>query len=261
MPEPILFYDIPSNDTPPKTWSPNTWKTRLTLNVKGIPYKTVWVEYPDIEAVLRKVGALPTEHKADGSPLYTLPAIYDPNTKTALAESATIVRYLEKTYPDTPSLIPAGTDALHAAFNYAFHARLSGGDLRLVVIPEVLKHLPPRSEAYFRATREVAFGSKLEELAPPGPEREKHWAEVQKVFSTFASWLKADGVDKPFFLGDRIGYADVTVASWLLWIRAILGEDSKEWQDLKSWDGGRWIKYLEGFAKYEGVDVGEAAVL
>ena len=29
---------------------------RYCLNIKGIPYKTVWVEYPDIEGVLKKLG-------------------------------------------------------------------------------------------------------------------------------------------------------------------------------------------------------------
>ncbi|KAI0372258.1 hypothetical protein BV20DRAFT_940572 [Pilatotrama ljubarskyi] len=260
MPEPIVFYDIPGKDTSLKCWSPNTWKTRYTLNVKGIPYKTVWVEYPDIEAVLRKIGALPTEHKADGSPLYTLPAIYDPNTKTALAESAAIVRYLDKTYPDTPRLIPAGTDALHAAFNQAFRSVL-GEDLHYSLVAAVANSLPPRSEAYFRTTREARFGVKLEELAPPGPKREKHWSGVQHAFHTYAQWLETDGTDKLFFTGDKIAYADVTIAAYLVWLRVILGADSKEWADLRTWDGGRWGRFMDAFEKYETVDAGEDAIL
>ncbi|KAL1950704.1 hypothetical protein VTO73DRAFT_5828 [Trametes versicolor] len=260
MPEPIIFYDIPSQGTAVKAWSPNTWKTRYALNIKGIPYKTVWVEYPDIESVMRKIGALPTETNANGTPHYTLPAIYDPNTKTALAESALIARYLDKTYPDTPRLIPEGTAALHAAFTQAFRAVLTK-DLMPITIPATADHLPPRSEAYFRATREVFFGGPLQELAPPGPKREKHWAEVKKAFGTYAQWLHADGVDKPFILGDKIGYADVTIASFAVWIRIVLGEDSKEWTDLKTWDGGRWATYMDTFKQYEDVDAGEAAVL
>ena len=69
MSKPIVFYDIPGNAHSHKAWSPNTQKTRCallsrlrdvkvisersdlfsySLNYKGIPYKTVWVEYPDI---------------------------------------------------------------------------------------------------------------------------------------------------------------------------------------------------------------------
>ncbi|CDO76080.1 hypothetical protein BN946_scf184649.g6 [Trametes cinnabarina] len=260
MPEPILFYDIPSKDAHRKSWGPNTWKTRYCLNIKGLPYKTVWVEYPDIEAVSRKIGAAPTEKKADGSPKYTLPAIYDPNTKTALSESAAIVRYLDRTYPDTPRLIPYETDALHAAFHHAVHSSVLPG-LRKIVIPETAKRLLPRSEAYFRATREVLFGSKLEEISPPGPKRDAYWTDFKAGLQLLSQWLQADGTDKLFFLGDKIGFADVTVAAFLAWTRIILGADSKEWSDIKTVDGGRWSRYMEAFEKYETVDIGEDAVL
>ncbi|THU78683.1 hypothetical protein K435DRAFT_786154 [Dendrothele bispora CBS 962.96] len=46
----LVFFDIPSKIG---AWSPNTWKTRYSLNYKGIPYKTVWVESPDIAKTLK----------------------------------------------------------------------------------------------------------------------------------------------------------------------------------------------------------------
>ncbi|KAJ8699426.1 hypothetical protein PTI98_002541 [Pleurotus ostreatus] len=67
----IIFYDIPSS-LEPQAWSHNTWRVRYALNIKGIPYQTVWVEYPDIEAVCKKIGASPTGEEA---PHYTLPVI------------------------------------------------------------------------------------------------------------------------------------------------------------------------------------------
>ncbi|KAJ8501902.1 hypothetical protein ONZ51_g273 [Trametes cubensis] len=260
MPEPIIFYDIPGKDVTPKAWSPNTWKTRYCLNFKGLPYKTVWVEYPDIEAVMRKAGILPAATKADGSPYYTLPAIYDPNTKAGLAESAAIARYLDRTYPDTPRLIPAETDALHAAFNQAFRNAFLP-DLAKLTIPAVANHLPPRSEVYFRKTREVGFGvANLDDIAPPGPKRDEAWAGVKKGLAMIAEWLQADGSDKLFFTGkDKIVYADMTVAGFLIWARVVL--DKKEWEDLISWHEGRWGKFMAAFEKYEAVDEGEDAVL
>ncbi|TBU52346.1 hypothetical protein BD310DRAFT_998700 [Dichomitus squalens] len=62
------------------TWPPNTWKNRFSLDIKGIPYKTVWVESPDIEPLCKKIGATAAEERRDGTPLYTLPFIHDPNT-------------------------------------------------------------------------------------------------------------------------------------------------------------------------------------
>ncbi|KAI0335814.1 hypothetical protein GY45DRAFT_1316548 [Cubamyces sp. BRFM 1775] len=262
MPEPIIFYDIPSKDLSPKAWSPNTWKTRFCLNFKGLPYKTVWVEYPDIEPVLRKLGVRPVVKNADGTPYYTVPAIYDPNTQTALAESSAIARYLDRAYPDTPRLIPAETDALHAAFDDALHAAILDGIAR-AMLHETAKHLHPRSEAHFKRSREAAFNVKdLAELAPPGPKRDEAWAAVKRGLSTFAGWMRADGSDKLFFLGeDRIAYADITIAGWLIWVRIVLGKESREWADLMAWDGGRWARFMAAFEKYEKVDGGEHVVV
>ena len=141
------------------------------MNYKGIPYTTVWVDYPDIAPLSKKIGAPPTNTAANGLPQYTLPAIYDPNTKTAVSESAVIARYLDKTYPDKPTLIPSEADALHAAFNAAFGAALVP-DLLQIMLPASHAQLRAKSDKYFRTTREAFFGAKLEEFAdlfyPPG---------------------------------------------------------------------------------------------
>ncbi|KAI0372259.1 hypothetical protein BV20DRAFT_1051003 [Pilatotrama ljubarskyi] len=259
MAEPIIFYDVPRTVDSGEAWSPNTWKTRYTLNMKGIPYKSVWVEYPDIASVMRRIGANPTAQK-NGSPHYTLPAIYDPNTKMALADSAQIVRYLDNRYPDTPRLIPVGTDALHAAFDQAFLSVLLS-DIQPIMLPPTANNLPPRSAAYFTATREVSMGGKLDELAPPGPKREKYWSGIQEALHKYAQWLQADGVDKLFFTGDKIVYADITIASFLMWMRTILGPNNHEWVAVETWDGGRWARFMEAFNAYDAVDAGENAVV
>ncbi|THU86510.1 hypothetical protein K435DRAFT_868230 [Dendrothele bispora CBS 962.96] len=84
---------------------------RYSLNFKGIPYKAVWVEYPDIENTLKDLGIAASATKSDGkTPHYTLPAIYDPATKTGLTESLAIAKYLDEKYPDKPILMPKGTE-------------------------------------------------------------------------------------------------------------------------------------------------------
>ena len=92
--------------------SKNNVRSRYTLNIKGIPYKTIWVEFPDVKALCQKIGAAPTLPLPDDTMMYTLPTIYDPNTKAIVSESAAIVRYVEKTFPDfKPTLVPSETDA------------------------------------------------------------------------------------------------------------------------------------------------------
>ncbi|RDX53699.1 hypothetical protein OH76DRAFT_1398812 [Lentinus brumalis] len=262
MPEPIVFYDIPRKANVPSdtAWSPNTWKTRYSLNIKGLSYRTVWVEYPDIEALYKKLGVEPTDTGPTGAPFYTLPLIYDPKTKEYVSDSAAIARYLDKTYPDTPMLIPKETDALHAAFQRAFAAVFNPGNAGFswIMMPETYVRLNPASQGYFRRTREQWFGMALEELAPRGSEkRQKHWEVVKDAFHEVAGWLQAGGQERLFFLGgETICYADIVIAAFIIWFRNTFSEDSAEWRDMLSWDGGRWGKLTEAFRKHESVDDG-----
>ncbi|OBZ68988.1 hypothetical protein A0H81_11337 [Grifola frondosa] len=238
-------------DTKDQAWSPNTWKTRFSLNYKGLPYKTQWVEYPHIAGLCKDIGAPPIGTYPNGSPEYTLPVIYDPNTKTAVSESALIARYLDKTYPDAPTLIPAATDALHAAFQEAIEMTFIV-PLLPIMLPASNHQLNPVSEEYFRRTREARFG-KLEEWSPLGPVRDAHWKAIEAGLHKVTKWLSMDGNEKLFFMGETISYADITLASFLIWIRKVLGPDSQEWKNVKRWDGGRWGKFMEAFEKYETV--------
>ncbi|TFK91971.1 hypothetical protein K466DRAFT_582383 [Polyporus arcularius HHB13444] len=259
MPEPIIFYDIPGNAAKDKAWSPNTWKTRFNLNIKGIPYKTVWVEYPDIAPLSKQIGAGPTATTPDGSgsPHYTLPAIYDPNTRTAVAESLAIARYLDRTYPSSgPTLIPKETDALHMAFVQAFRDAYFP-DAGQLFLPASCAQLNPASEAYFRRTREAWYNAKLEDFAPFGSEkRAQHWKGVEKALHTIKEWLEADGTEKMYVMGDSISFADIVVVSHLVWMKLVLGPASEEWTDVMKWDGGHWARFMAEFEKWDIVDVG-----
>ncbi|KAI0754885.1 hypothetical protein C8Q80DRAFT_1216681 [Daedaleopsis nitida] len=260
--EPLVFYDLPCN-VEGKAWSPNTWKTRYCLNIKGIPYNTVWVEFPDIAPLCQKIGAPSIGTLPDGNPYYAVPVLYDPNTRTTVSESALIARYLEKTYPE-PALIPPETRALNAAFRAVFDEVIMTPDLFAIMIPGVFKMINAASQPYFRVTREARLGKPLEELAPAGSDtRAKHWAGIKGAYHQIAEWLLegAEGSGGAFFGGSRPCYADITVAGFLHWIRAVFGEESEEWRDVVQWDGGIWKKFMAGFAQYEKVDKGIVAKL
>ncbi|KDR69176.1 hypothetical protein GALMADRAFT_77653 [Galerina marginata CBS 339.88] len=244
----IILYDIPS-PRPGIAWNPNTWKTRYTLNIKGIPYKTEWVEYCDIEPLSKKLGISPTSTKADGSPLYTLPAIYDPSTKTYVAESLVIAEYLEKTYPDSPPLFPHNSLGLQTAFTSAFTANLN--PLFEFILPEVTLNLNPPSAEYFRRTREIEFGKTMEEVLPKGEKGVAQWAEYKAGLGKVDAWYVKNGGKGPFLLGETPSWADVVVGGWTIWLRIVWGEDSRQWKDIKSWHGGRWNAILDSLKKYE----------
>ncbi|KAJ7070513.1 hypothetical protein C8F01DRAFT_1244250 [Mycena amicta] len=44
----ITLYDIASS-LPETTFSPNVAKTKYCLKIKGLPFKTVWLEYSEIK--------------------------------------------------------------------------------------------------------------------------------------------------------------------------------------------------------------------
>ncbi|KAF9464054.1 hypothetical protein BDZ94DRAFT_1257437 [Collybia nuda] len=247
----ITFYDIPST-APGNAWSPNTCKTRYSLNFKGIPYKTEWVEYPDIEAVCRKLGIVTAYKKEDGTPLYTLPAIYDPSTGTALADSILIAEYLDEKYPETPKLFPPGTRSLQQAALQAFASTLD--PLWQFVLPATNGILNPRSEEYFRRTRESQYGKKLEDIPPVGKKKDEECAKVKAAFETVDGWLqKGKGPGESYFMGSTVCFTDLVIASYILWVRKIFGEASPEWQEVTAWSDGRWAKFMKGLEKYEKV--------
>ena len=67
-----------------------------------------------------------------------------------------------------------------------------------------------------------------------------------------ASWLDKNGEGKNLlFLGDTICFADIQIASYFAWAKVCLGEDSKEWERILGWHGGRWKAISELFKQYE----------
>ena len=228
-----------------------TIRSRYALNYKGIPIKTEWVELPDFEALYQNLGLVATSQKSDGTPRYTLPVIYDPNTSQTISESMAIARYLDKTYPDTPLLFPRGTHAFHAVFaekgDWLYHSLFN------VVCYATWSRMNERSQVVYRATREAVFGRKLEEVLT-----HKDWEEAEKAFDVVDQWLRAnlqegEGRDE-LVMGDTICFADIVIASALVWLKVTLGSDSKGWARIMSWNEGKWGRIVTRFAKYEVID-------
>lgn len=220
---------------------------RYSLNYKNIPFETVWIEYPDIADFCKKVGAAPTATRRDSSLLYTLPVIRDPSTGTVLSDSPGIAVYLDNTYPDRPTLFPPGTKGLHAVFKPALFSVLD--ELYDFTLPASNAILNPKSEAYFRSTREKAFGKKIEDITPKGEDRVKHWRKVENGFGIVDGWYAKGG--GTYIMGDVPCFADIEIISWLQYVKVTLGEDSQEWKDIRSWNNGRWAKLFDSFVKYE----------
>ncbi|KAI2224461.1 hypothetical protein LOZ12_005613 [Ophidiomyces ophidiicola] len=189
----VHFFDIASAARGSlQAWSPNTFRTRLVLNFKRIPYSQSFVSYPDIAPLLQSLGVPPLENQALP---YTLPAIVD---SYPLA-----VAVLELITAVTIKQIP-------------------------ILMPKVPAYLDPRGQEYFLRTRAERFGKPLAEVAAHGAELERVWHDVSGGLARLATMLRGvPGQSKtgPFFEGNTPGYADFLVVAFLAFYARINQDD------------------------------------
>ncbi|CAI7606716.1 unnamed protein product [Penicillium glandicola] len=214
----IHFFDIISTlPGPLKSWSPNTLRTRMVLNFKGIPYTQSWVSYPDIAPLLKAHGVPPAK---SGTP-YTLPAISHKGSITSnpdgvLMDSEPIAMYIDQLYP-SPPLFPSGDASYSLLVAVQKILALMSSSIRPLVIPNVPSGLDERGREYFIRTRNEAWGKPLSEVRPTGEaELLAMWEVIEKEAETLIKMLKGkDGKKGPFLEGERAGYADILIASML----------------------------------------------
>lgn len=228
----------------------------MSLNYKGVPYETKWVEYPDIEGTLQSIGGRPTSKKNDGTDYYTLPAIYDPSTGAVVTDSLKIADYLDAQYPapDYPRLIPEGCRAaVQLILDHDVYKVLNSGGsvlLPLLVLPACQK-LNPVSSEFFRRTREADFKQKLEDISPKGEKRDSDWTKAKSGFSSLATIYEMNGEGKEFFFGETFSFVDMIIIGRLLWAKALLGDENEEWKAMEKWDGGKWCRLLALTREYQ----------
>ncbi|QKX57470.1 uncharacterized protein TRUGW13939_04584 [Talaromyces rugulosus] len=227
--EPVHFFDLTCDlEGARKSWSPNTLKTRAVLNFKGIKYTQSWVSYPDIAPLSERLEMKPT-----GTTIkYTLPAIahkasITENAHGALNDSLPIANHLEKTFPapQYPSIFPNGQASY--ALAHATEELLNPAIAKtfVIVLPKVHAMLDKRGQEYFHETRVPNMRRRypdlnnLSEILPKTDEEyEDIWAEAQKKLEIFTTMLTESGRNPgPFLEGEKPGYADFILASWLAW--------------------------------------------
>jgi glutathione S-transferase len=251
--KPIILYDIASVTS--KSWSPNTLKTRLCLNYRGLNYTTEWLEYPDIATVSKEKGMLPTL-TLQGQPLYTLPAILDPRddgSPKALAESFEIAKYLDAAYPDEAKrLVPPGADAEQFQQDVALAVRSwTIAPLAPVLFPRAGHLLNPVSKEYYDRVKAIQYFNKnnLSEVKVTKEEEEKMWAASRDGWSRLDEEYYAKTDDKgPWLLGDKPSFGDFVVLAALIFFRQTVGEDGEEWKMMRGFNGGRWARLYDDTA-------------
>ncbi|KIJ66491.1 hypothetical protein HYDPIDRAFT_26838 [Hydnomerulius pinastri MD-312] len=210
----LTLYDIPSK-LPGKHWSPNPAKPRFVLSYKGLPYETVWAEYPDIAAKMKEIGASPNKRE-DGSDIYAVPVLSDPNTGALGVISVFDGAYCGVIRPAVNFILARGAEVFNKP-----------------------------SADYILSVTQEGYGEKTEEgCADPSASA---LANLQEGYATTNEWYEKTGSKGKWLLGDIFSYADIIVACRLLWYKRILHED--EWSQIASWEEGRWAKLLADVEK------------
>jgi glutathione S-transferase len=219
--------------------------------MKGIPYRTEWVEYPDIADTLKKLGAEPSSMVNGDTPVYTVPTIYDPNTHRVVTDSTAIAYYLDEQYPQAPHLFPPGTRALQAALTKHLETQLYC-TFPLAIL-RAWELTTPKSKPYIRATREAFLGCALEDAMPPPEKRAELLKTVEVVLDQAAEFIRANGEGALFFGGEQPIYADLFLAGSMAATETLVGKDGELLQAALKASDGHWAKFMDYFEQYRTV--------
>jgi len=146
--------------------------------------------------------------------------------------------------------------AFDRAFQYAAGTAVHAQIVPLIMFPAMTR-LNPRSQAFFRETREQRFGCRMEEICPP-EKQAAQWASLEKAFSLLVSWYEAAGDGRLLLMGpdeDQLCHADTQIAGLLKWMQTVFGKESEEWKRVERFDGGRWKRFLDVMEQWGGGDV------
>ncbi|WPH03508.1 Hypothetical protein R9X50_00638800 [Acrodontium crateriforme] len=207
-------------DSPKKTciknvcFSPVVWRIRLMLNYKRIPYRTEFVEFPDIKAKMSEFGLVAYDPASGSKYEYTVPVIHHLPSDTYLMDSAPIAEFLEETYPERPILLSS-----ELGREIEFKARgVIGPVFGKSVMPREIRILSSQSQAYFRETRETLLGHSLEKLLDYEDEA---WNAVDGDMRGVGELMQMHKAEGPFVLGARPSYTDFFIVGSLQSARVV----------------------------------------
>ncbi|KAJ7880798.1 hypothetical protein B0H14DRAFT_2706681 [Mycena olivaceomarginata] len=237
-PPTIILYDSPG--TRAQTWVPNIWRIRFILNYKRLHYRTVWVEFPDVEATLRGIGAPPSATKPDGRPIYCLPVIVDPTRNSKAPHILSNAHYDCRVprgklpcAPRVPRGLSRAADALRALH--------PGGAGEAAPPYHGPAHPRPPTGAYAVALPLGACDDAAPTPAPAGATTRTRVGHRQGAVR-----LSCAGAGQEHWRwgrgcrcrDTRFRTPDFALCAMLLWIEQMAPHDG--WSRVRDWNGGRW---------------------
>ncbi len=198
----IQIYELCGANTQ-QLFSPHCWKVRMALAHKGLDYETLPTPFTKVATV-------------EGGDSRRIPVVRDGDT--VVEESYAIAQYLDKTYPNAPSLFKGeGAEAL-TQLTINWSNTTVHPEVAKLCLLDIYKALAPVDQEFFRASREKMFGCTLEEFSERHP---KNGEALGKALLPLELTLK----QQKFVGGDSPLFADYVVFGALQWLRTTSSED------------------------------------
>ncbi|KAK4575028.1 hypothetical protein LTR86_000878 [Recurvomyces mirabilis] len=198
MSDQVILYDLANRNG--TSWSPNTWKRERTW-VRHVPYKTVWLEYPDIEPKFKALGIKP--NKPGSFANYSCPTIRFSDGSYAMG-SEVLVDKLEQAYPEPSLHLDSG---LHKQAEDICDRIMANAAPNFMVLV-VDNWLQEPSKSWFAEDRIRRLGMTVQEC------RQKAGGEIARPKIEEGSVELRDLLTKhkkdegPFILGSAVSYGD-----------------------------------------------------
>lgn len=192
----ILLYDLVGHDSS-RPFSPHCWKAAMALAHKGL----------DCRRVPTPFTAVPTVESGVSK---TVPVIRDGDT--VVADSFAIALYLDETYPDRPTLFGGSGGQAMARFIERWSQLTVHPYLGIAALSDIHSGLGPLDKAYFRESREKAYGKTIEEVSA---DRDAGLAAFRSSLEPLRSMLTY----QPFIGGQSPLFTDYIVFGAFQWVR------------------------------------------
>lgn len=219
----IKLYDLAGAEHN-RRFSPPCWQVKMALKHKGLDVEEIPWRFTEKEAIaFSGQGQVPV--LVDGEKTVT--------------DSWEIVRYLEATYHDHPSLFAGTMGESGALFIKYWCTQAINPLIFRIILPDLFGHLHEKDKAYFRESREKMIGMTLEEIAAPN---EATINALRTALSPMRELLK----HQPYLSGEQPYFADYIVFAQFQWARSVcpiqlLAQDDLvyQWRDrlLNAFDG------------------------
>lgn len=197
----LVLYDL-CNADPGQRFSPFCWRARMAMAHKGVD--------PDIKPV--PFTAIPS---VEGGFSKTLPVIN--HNGELVKDSFEIALYLERTFPNAPSLFEGEGGVSLSRFVETFVGTTILPPIAKIVMLDIYHGLAPEDQSYFRTSREARFGITLEDFVS---RKEAAKRQLLAALTPARAFLKAH----PFLGGDSPLYADYILFGALQWARVSSAE-------------------------------------